>query len=301
MTEPIKCNLSGNALDYLLMAGQMAQENTPRMLKHAVATLADGVELLLKARLEVYDWSLLFRNVDDADRSKFKRGDFQSVTVEQAVKRLNGICEIEIEERHIEVLNALRRLRNQIRHFAVTTDRTTVISLLVKAYGFAVDFATRHLEGELDQEASENLAHLRRLLGEFEEFVVARTKEIQPILDDQTYATHVDCPRCLQETLYPDGGQASCAFCGYSANGETAASDYVDQHYNLSYKERAIENPVHDCPECGVSAAISVDDEGGILCLSCGETSHLQACARCGNSTYKEYCDYCQYQIEKDD
>lgn len=301
MTEPIACNLPGNALDYLLLAGQMAQEGTPRMLKHAVATLADGVELLLKARLEVYDWSLLFRNVDEANRAKFERGDFQSVTVEQAVKRLSGICEIEIEERHIEVLSALRRLRNQIRHFAVTTDRTTVISLLVKAYGFAVDFAARHLEGELDEEAGENLANLRRLLGEFEEFVVARTKEVQPILDDQTYAAHVDCPRCLQETLYPDGGQASCAFCGYSARGEAAASDYVDQYYNLPYKDRLIEQIIKDCPECGASAAIPIDEEGGILCLSCGETSHPRACARCGNSTYKEYCDWCQHMIEKDD
>jgi len=301
MTEPIKCNLAGNALDYLLLAGQMAQEDTPRMLKHAVATLADGVELLLKARLEVYDWSLLFRNVDDADRSKIERGDFQSVTVEQAVKRLNGICEIEIEEQHIEVLNALRRLRNQIRHFAVTTDRTTVLSLLVKAYGFAVDFTTRQLEGELDEEAGKNLAQLRRLLGEFEAFVSARTEEIRPILDDQTYSVHVECPRCLQETLYPDGGNASCAFCGYSADGEAAASDYVNQRFNPSYKELASDPIVQDCPECGASAAIPVDEAGGILCLSCGETSHLRDCTRCGSPTYGEYCDWCQHMVNKDD
>ncbi len=40
------------------------------MLKHAVATLADGIELLLKARLEAQHWHLLFKEVDSADRNR---------------------------------------------------------------------------------------------------------------------------------------------------------------------------------------------------------------------------------------
>ena len=38
MSEPIACNLIGNASDYLLLAGEQAKVNTPRMLKHAIAT-----------------------------------------------------------------------------------------------------------------------------------------------------------------------------------------------------------------------------------------------------------------------
>jgi hypothetical protein len=305
MTEPIKCNLSGNALDYLLLAGQMAQEGTPRMLKHAVATLADGVELLLKARLEVYDWSLLFKNVDDADRSKFERGDFQSVTWDQVIKRLKGICGVELPEKHLPVLNALRTLRNQIRHLAVDTDKAKVVSLLVKAYGFAVDFTAHHLEEHLDGEAKDMLAELRRLLGEFQDFVRARTKQIKPTLEKQTYSLHVECPYCLQETLYPEEGQASCAFCGYRADGEAVAEDWIEQHFgHHALKERMIaEDVVQGCPECGAWAAIPIrtEEERGILCLSCGEMSRLGKCELCGEPTYRALCDRCQHMPEKDD
>ena len=54
----ICCTLAENAFDYLVLAGEQASSYTPRMLKHALATLADGVELLLKAPPEKKDWKL---------------------------------------------------------------------------------------------------------------------------------------------------------------------------------------------------------------------------------------------------
>ena len=305
MTEPIACNLAGNALDYLLMAGQMANDGSPRALKHAVATLADGIELLLKARLEVYDWSLLFKNVDDADRVSFQSGNFQSVKFDQAIRRLNGICGVEINTESLTVLNALRKLRNKIRHFAVTTDKTEAASLLSKTYGFAIDFATEHLEEHLDDNAQADLDRLRRLLGEFTDFVDARLREIQPIIDDQDYAMHVECMRCLQVTLYASEGESSCAFCGYRASGEEAATDWFDHHYgHLRPKEMMIamdDMGVGPCPECGADAAIPLDEGGGCHCLSCGETSHLRKCLRCSATSYDHLCDYCRHLMEKDD
>lgn len=305
MAEPITCNLAGNALDYLLLAGEMAQDGQPRMLKHAVATLADGLELLLKARLERYDWSLLFRDVDQADRQKFESGDFRSVRFDQTVKRLQGICGIEVHPKHLAAVNALRKLRNKIRHFAVTTDRETVVSLIVKAYGFAIDFTADHLEEGLGDDAKSDLDSLRRLLGQFEGFVDARLQQIDSVLKGQAYSEHIECPRCLQETLYPEDGEAACAFCGYRAGAYEAAEAWLDQQYgHLSPKDRmAAEEVVQVCPECEALAAIPLetDEEPRLLCLWCGESSSLQSCARCGTPTYGKYCDYCQCQMEKDD
>jgi len=157
VTDEIRCNLVGNALDYLLLAGEMAKQDTPRMLKHAIATLADGLELLLKARLEDQHWSLLFKNIDEADRKKFDAGDFQSVTFEQAVQRLRGISGIEVGARHLPILNALRRQRNKIRHFALTVEAAEALSLLSSAYSFAIEFTTVHLEADLDDQAQADL------------------------------------------------------------------------------------------------------------------------------------------------
>jgi len=307
MSETIQCNLVGNAIDYLLLAGEMAQQDSPRMLKHAVATLADGLELLLKARLEAYNWCLLFKNIDDANRPKYESGDFQSVTFDQAIKRLKDICDVDAKPESLPVLNSLRKLRNRIRHFAIEAKRATAISLVTKAYGFAVDFTTENLEDHLDQEAQAYLNQLRRLLGEFDEFVSSRLDEIQPTLDGQDYATHVECPHCLQETLYPSDGESSCVFCGYRASGEEAAADWFDHHYGyLGLKEMRImmdDMGVGLCPECGADAAIPIqsNEESGVHCLSCGETSHLRKCKLCRAATYGDFCDHCQYQMGKDD
>ena len=308
MTEELHCNLVGNALDYLLLAGELAQEGSPRLLKHAIATLADGQELLLKSRLEVYDWSLLFKNVDEAERSRFEAGEFQSVTFDEAIKRLKGICGVEVGKGHLIVLNSLRKHRNKIRHFAITADKSEVMSLLTKAYSFALDFVASHLEDHLDDEAQRYLDALRKLLGEFDEFVKSRLVEIQATLAEQNrYSCHVECPGCLQVTLYADGGEALCAFCGYRASGEAAADDWFHRHYgHYGPKETMImmeDMGLEPCPECGSEATIPLDseEETAMHCLSCGVTSYLRKCGRCGNDTYNSFCDYCRYQMEKDD
>ncbi len=306
MTDSIECNLAGNALDYLLLAGEMAKQDTPRMLKHAVATLADGVELLLKARLEVYDWSLLFKNVDNADRTKFESGDFQSVTFVQTIKRLRGICDVDIDAKILGTLNALRVLRNKIRHFAVTIDKAEVVSLIAKAYGFAIDFAAEHLEEHLDPAARTDFDQLRRLLGEFANFVNDRLVAIKDKLTEQgRYVEHAECPRCLQETLYSDAGEASCAFCGYRASGEEAASEWLWHHYGRQ-RPKDMQIMMDDlglgaCPECGADATIPLDEGEGCHCLSCGQTSNLSECCRCNTPCYDGLCDYCRQLMEKDD
>src|ERR1041384_5916796 len=38
MAQSIECNLTENALDYLILAGEQAKEKTRRMTKHALAT-----------------------------------------------------------------------------------------------------------------------------------------------------------------------------------------------------------------------------------------------------------------------
>ena len=46
-----------------------------------------------KARLEARDGSMVFKDVDQAKRTKYEEGDFQSLTFDQAVMRLENICD----------------------------------------------------------------------------------------------------------------------------------------------------------------------------------------------------------------
>lgn len=182
MAEPIACNLAENAIDYLILAGEQAKDGSPRMLKHALATLVDGVELLLKARLELKDWRLIFRDEENADHNAYEKGDFDSVSFKEAVKRLKDQCSVEIEDPDLFVINESRQRRNRIRHFAIVVEHSTAVSLIVKTFAFAVEFVSAQLE-PLRRPLEDQLSHLRTLLGEFQAFVDARMAAIQSELD----------------------------------------------------------------------------------------------------------------------
>jgi len=284
MVESITCNLAENALDYLILAGEQAKLDSPRMRKHAIATLADGVELLLKARLEIKDWCLIFKDVDQATRTKYESGDFQSVTFDQAVTRLENLCSVQIAKSHRDIIDKLRQLRNRIRHFAVTTENSVAISLIVKTLSFAIEFVTEHLHSILDKLAEE-LGQLRTLLGDFAEFVDSRMAEVKTELE-AAYCV-VLCPVCLQDALKLGDGDVTCAFCRHKADGESAAVEWVECFFGFqSPKDSLIEPQIEECPECGAQACVNVggiiEDDTGYVCFSCGLSGDYEYCSDCG-------------------
>lgn len=279
MTDSIKCNLAENALDYLLLAGEQAQGGDSRLLKHALATLADGIELLLKARLEAYDWCLIFKDVDKAERTKFESGDFQSVTFDQAIKRLTNICSVNFDQSSFPVLESIRQLRNRIRHFAVEVESEQALSVIAKTYSFAIDFVASEIEPNTTTNLDDEVADLRKLLGEFTEFVDQRMMDIQSKLDEQSYSVHVQCPVCLQDTLYAEGEKTGCAFCNFETDGESAACGWADQNLPQSLKDSLIEPVIEECPECAINACVPAGKMKGAtyshVCLSCGKVETI--------------------------
>lgn len=293
MSDQITCSLIENSLDYLLLAGEQAQEGSERMLKHAVATLGDGVELLLKARLEATDWKLVFADEARASLTDYQNGNFKSVTVDDAIKRLRDKCGVALRSKHKKVLHSLRNLRNKVRHFALTADRTSVTTLIAKTYSFALDFIGEHLDSGKSSLPDE-LARLRGLLGEFEDFVNHRMAEIQPELNSNRFAVYVDCPACTQPALHADGGTAICLFCSRRTDGEHAAYEWaVSQFGWQSPKDELISPSTEACPECGSDACVNVglatDSDVGYLCFSCGEHGEYDHCSGCGMLTSDDY------------
>lgn len=57
MTNRIDSKIIENALDYVLSAAEHACKDNHRDLKYAVLHLFAGIELLIKARLALPDWS----------------------------------------------------------------------------------------------------------------------------------------------------------------------------------------------------------------------------------------------------
>lgn len=287
MNDSVEYDLTENALDHLILAGEQAKEGSPRLLKHAMANLADGVELLLKARLEMHDWRQVFAKPGGADQTRYEEADFKSVSYEEATERLKDLCSVEINVAGQAVIETLRKLRNRIRHFGVTTDRSTALSLLVKAFSFAIDFASEHIERNHASFPDDEMAKLRTLLGEFGHFVRERLTQLEPILS--RHEPFVDCPECLQTAFSPDGSgeRARCLFCGFSCEGEDAARIWVD-HWGpfQSPKGHMSEPLIGNCPECGSEAFVNLDRivgtmDFGYMCFSCGESDHYFPCRSC--------------------
>jgi hypothetical protein len=306
MAEPIACNLAENAIDYLILAGEQAQDGSPRMLKHDVATLADGVELLLKARLELKDWRLVFRDERKADHNAYEKGNFDSVSFNGAVKRLKDQCSVELKDHDLLVVNELRQQRNRIRHFAIVVEHSVAISLIVKAFSFAVEFVSMQLE-PLRRPLEEQLSHLRALLGEFQAFVDARMAKIQSDLDSAFYV--VKCPFCMQDALLLGDEIPRCRFCGHSASGEEMAKQWTDRFFGFqSLKDSLVDPRVERCPECYQQACVDMffetDGSRRHVCLACGESGDYRPCTRCGelheSTNPGDQCDDCWgYVLER--
>ena len=306
MAEPIACNLAENAIDYLIQAGEQAKDGSPRMLKHALATLVDGVELLLKARLELKDWRLIFRDEENADHNAYEKGDFDSVSFKEAVKRLKDQCSVEIEDPDLFVINESRERRNRIRHFAIVVEHSTAVSLIVKTFAFAVEFVSAQLE-PLRRPLEDQLSHLRTLLGEFQAFVDARMAAIQSELDS-AYDV-VRCPFCMQDALILGDGKTRCRFCGHSASGEEMAKQWTDRLFGFqSLKDSLVDPRVERCPECYEQACVDMffetDGSRRHVCFACGESGDYRPCTRCGQlheTTHPgDQCDDCwAYVLER--
>lgn len=258
VTERLSFNLVDNALDYLLSAAEHATSGSPRNCKYALLHLAAGVELLVKARVEKEHWSLLFADVDKANQAALASGDFKSVDFETACDRLEHISAVTIDKTGLRRMGRLRRLRNQVQHFAIDVELEEVKSLLVHGANFFIDFLRTNLPD--DMVAAENvLEAIHEQLREFEQFVQARLLAIKEELGGAPDV--VECPRCWQETTIIGKGDPYCPFCGYT----TSPQELVHHVGEGSLDE--------ECLQCGERTLTFVlySNEFGIdHCMSCG-------------------------------
>lgn len=119
MSERFTLSLIQNAHDFIVSAAEDARRDDRRSWKYSLLSLASGLELILKARLDIEHWSLLFANVDNASKEKMIQGDFVSVDFKTALSRLKNISGVCLPFQVEKDLKAIRGMRNKIMHFAV--------------------------------------------------------------------------------------------------------------------------------------------------------------------------------------
>ena len=289
--EQVHNNLVGNALDFLLSAAEAVQRDKgPRSLKEAVLHLADGSDLLIKARLMREHWSLVFSDTDQASYEKLSEAEFRSVDFGKAVDRLGKIAGVHLDKSAIVHVENLRKLRNRLTHFTTTLDSAQTKSLVAKSMNFCVEFCEQ--QGMTDTDVQSKLGEISGNLTELQEFVDDRMNTITKELKDSLV---FECPECWQEAMVSEEGDLNCKFCMY----RTDAGDFAQSQS---------EGSVADCPECGHESTFAFvpygNGSGGWHCFSCGAGGDdYDHCMRCDQMAYFanhddiKFCDECWSHI----
>lgn len=297
-----------NGLDFLLDAVKHLEcveqiddeDEKSNHVKYCILHMAAGIELVLKSRLFREHWTYIFADMNKASRKDFETGSFKSVDGADSIKRLKSLCEIPISVDSEKAFSELKKIRNQMEHFAkeepyyaVETSINAALSAIVQFVStFYSDFTSplyidfKHDDGEDGLTAKENelikqltqrMADLKAQHSSALELARARAND-EAVLDDL-----VVCPACKEKMLRIDDGESCrCFFCGFTADGPSAAVQYVENVLNISEYELVKDGeefPVFDCPECGKNAMTIVNDE--YVCFSCAERYPADKVGRC--------------------
>lgn len=85
--------------------------------KFSVIHFCASLEMILKARLLREHWSLIVAKPEQANKTKMMKGDFASVTIEQARERLRDVASEDLGDDAFATFRGLANHRNKLVHF----------------------------------------------------------------------------------------------------------------------------------------------------------------------------------------
>lgn len=303
-----------NGLDYLESAvEQLRGSPSNRDLKYAILHLVAGTEVLLKARLSVEHWSLVFDHPGKAKVEAWEAGEFRSCSILEAFDRLVSVVGLDFPTNARPTILSLQEKRNRLQHFGLSDTAPAVQAVAIRALNFLISFVIQHLSDDLaDPAAEEALERIRGQLADINELVKLRMNELSPALD--TKPVIVTCPHCTQLALEP-GDPCVCAFCGASAPPESTARDYVyavlgEDEYSAAKGRTGWS--LESCPNCELETLVggvvvrgrSPDQEGLRWCCFAEAvtwmSNEMVSCMHCGRAIEleEEGLDLCAYCLE---
>ena len=292
--------------------------------KLSIIHFAFGLELLFKARLMAEHWSLILQDPGSSSISQVADGEFLSVSLDEALRRLQNITMTPISESAKSSFKSVARHRNKVVHFIHPNLNGTAESLAeitkeqLRAWrhfrrlvqrswaGFysSVDAEIAQLEAQLRQ----NRAYLSLV---YEELLPAIEKGrlkgaifrpcgacgFEAARREHVYGRFVFIDKCLVCEFQESIAKFECLSCG-------SQLDHISRRIgchctgcgsswgfgDLAYLIVGYTAELIYCGNCsiGTSEATVCCDASTWLCLSCLETFPLDqsgSCGRCGNTS----------------
>jgi hypothetical protein len=280
-----------NGLDYLVsVAKHLAVDEEERIsasdLKYGVLHLQAAAEVLLKYRLQLEHWTLVFANPGKARKKQLDDGTLASCTSGDSVDRLGSIVGLTIDQNDTEALAELAKTRNKLQHYGLPDGTSRAIETRVaEVLDFLLRFLDDHLLPNLSPDersrAEAEMDHVRSGLTQIQAFVTKRMQRLQAELQPHRAYT-VRCLECRQWAVVATDDPVSCRFCTDAWPVELFREQYVEEGAASPF------GTVEDCPKCGTEALIcglgtaAAPETLVDLCFHCGEiSSGLQSCLLC--------------------
>lgn len=253
--EEMFSSLVENAFDFLNKALSELKNDAP---KYSVIHFYAAVELFVKARLMHEHWSLVITKKQEPDWESFVKGDFQSVSLEEAASRLKKIVCSGLSQSELDVFKEVAKHRNKMVHFfhkaSSPEENDKFINKIVREQLKAWYFLHQLLTNKWEKEFSsweERISEIDLALRKLHEFlkVVFENLSEEIKLQKEKGVCFRECPSCgfesqryesLENIIY----ESKCLVCGLSEK-------------NLNIK----------CPEC--RTIMTIFEEESSCCQSC--------------------------------
>lgn len=296
-----------NASDFLTRSVEELLEGD---FKFSAVHFYQAVELFVKARLLLEHWSLVMVDPAKADRAKFERGDFLSVTLPQAVQRLDTIVGEEIGGA-AKAFDPVRKRRNRVIHFHAIEypARTSRGHVVERKAGPDLFSSVPPAVTELVAEQCLAWYELHLLLTvrwklHFREFSSEIERLNRRMLDVRPYL------QTRFKRLAPDIEKArssgavitDCSACGLAASEDVETFPGMTQSQCLVCL-RHEQTFCFDCPEDDCIGAMTVKEGAGGECSKCGHAmsiaelvSHFETPydPSSGGESSTAYCAHCE-------
>lgn len=214
--------LVNNAIDFL----DSSLDNLDKRPKNSLVDFYTSIELFLKAKLMSEHWTLIISKPENANINSFQEGDFHSIFLDDAVKRLQYILNEPLSKEVIDNFKALGEHRNQIVHFSHTdySDlNATKANIMVEQWSswyFLHNLLTLQWKNIFKKYLPE-VRRIHQIMMEQTEFIKARYKELEPKIQIKIKSGKevIKCEHCKMESAiieksHPWGVDYKCMVCG---------------------------------------------------------------------------------------
>jgi hypothetical protein len=312
--------LAQNAFDFL----ERSIDEFDTDLKRSVIDFYLGLELVFKARLMKEHWSLICEKPGETSIAQFQSGNFKSVSLNEAAKRLETVCNESHASKSFEFFTHLRNHRNKMVHFFHEADidekvRDQVATDQVRSWHALQEIFASKWQSILP-EMADKLTNFDHKMRGVRKYLRTRFADLAPEIKRRknTGSRFMKCNSCtLISTEFPawknEGLLAgTCLVCGYGRNvvctecqecrkhtilepnniascNHCAKAIDVEEALGAQYADWSSGEDVYeaDCPECGEHLSVKqCDIYEGYVCCNCFETfNELFQCEYCGGCT----------------